>query len=124
MEDIIIFANTENGDKNAMSVWEYISKIDSIKSHAYSNPVTNLTSTSTTLALSASMGKQLNDKFSNYMPKSGGNISGNVTVNGTLTTSGKTTVQNWVEANDVRSNSYWVKDMLLSDVNESSKVVS
>ena len=79
-----------------MSVWEYISKIDSIKSHADSNPVTNLTSTSTTLALSASMGKQLNDKFSNYMPKSGGTFSGNVTVNGTLTTSGKTTVQNWV----------------------------
>ena len=123
-EDIIIFANTENGDKNAMSVWEYLSKIDSIKSHAYSNPVTNLTSTSTTLALAASMGKQLNDKFSNYMPKSGGTFSGNVTINGTLSTGGQTKINGWVEANDVRSNSYWVKNMLLSDVNESSKVIS
>ena len=58
------------------------------------------------------------------MPKSGGTFSGNVTINGTLSTGGQTKINGWVEANDVRSNSYWVKNMLLSDVNESSKVIS
>lgn len=46
--------------------------------------INNLTSTSTTSALSAAQGKALNDKFASYLPLSGGTITGTLSVNDTL----------------------------------------
>lgn len=43
-----------------------------------SNIVNNLTSTSTTNVLSAKQGKVLNEKFGNYLPLSGGNLTGQI----------------------------------------------
>lgn len=49
--------------------------------NSYVNVTNNLTSTATGAALSAAQGKALNDKFSDYLPKTGGTITGSLSVN-------------------------------------------
>lgn len=66
--------------------------------------------------LDARFGKTLLDKFSGYIPDTGGDISGDLNVGG------------WLQAGDLRADSVWLitdaGNALLSDVNENNKVIS
>ena len=77
---------------------------NTLKKHAWNNPVNSITSTDTTLSLAASAGKVLGDKFNElnndlnnnyyiktqvdtkFMPKSGGTFTGNIFCNGNIST--------------------------------------
>lgn len=50
--------------------------------------VDNLTSTSTTSGLSANQGRVLNEKFSSYLPLSGGTVTGTLNVSNTINVGG------------------------------------
>nr|DAS84928.1 MAG TPA: endosialidase chaperone [Caudoviricetes sp.] len=75
-----------HSDGTALSAYQgKILKDNLDKKVENSNIKNNLTTTEPGKVLDARQGKVLNDKFSNYLPKSGGTITGAATVNGLLT---------------------------------------
>lgn len=55
--------NLVSGEKLSLSLGKIMKWFSDLKTHAFSNPVNNLLSTSTTTALAAAQGKILNDKI-------------------------------------------------------------
>lgn len=86
------------------------------KFYSEEDVVNNGTTTVEGKILDARFGKTLLDKFSEYIPKTGGDISGDLNVGG------------WLQPHDLRTNSIWIitdnGNALLLDVNEGNGVIS